>query len=118
MTFRAGMGRAVIGRSDDCDVVIRDRTVSARHADLVVRPEGATITNLMATNGTWVNGVEVRSTQLHDGDMLRLGQVSLMFKDVPPAAVQPPWVRSPLKVLVAAVFVLALLALLALLLLA
>ena len=111
MTFRSGIGRTVIGRSDDCDVVIRDRTVSARHAELVVRPEGVTVTNLMATNGTWVNGAEVRSAQLHDGDMLRLGQVSLVFRNAPAPTPQRPWARNVQLALLGAAILLALLAL-------
>jgi len=94
LTFRTGMGRTLIGRSDDCDVVVSDRTVSARHAELVVRPEGATVTNLMSTNGTRVNGDEVQSAQLHDGDILRLGRVSLVFKDVPAEAGNQPWLKN------------------------
>lgn len=93
MTFRTRMGRTLIGRDESCDVVIRDRTVSARHAELMVRAEGVTVTNLMATNGTRVNGSEVQSARLHDGDVLRFGRVSLVFKDVPAGAGGRPWLR-------------------------
>ncbi|MCZ6711138.1 MAG: FHA domain-containing protein [Gammaproteobacteria bacterium] len=82
VTFRTGMGRTTVGRDEDCDIVIRDSTVSSRHAEIIVRPEGCTITNLMATNGTRVNGQEVQSAQLNDGDVVRLGRVRLVFKDV------------------------------------
>lgn len=93
MTFRTPMGRTLIGRQDDCDLVIRDRTVSARHAELMVRAEGVTITNLMATNGTRVNGEEIQTGRLHDGDVLRFGRVSLVFKDVPVSEDARPWLR-------------------------
>ena len=82
-TFRTRIGTSIIGRDDDCDVVIRDPTVSARHAEIVVRPEATTITNLMATNGTRVNGQQIQNAQLADGDVVRIGQVNLVFKDVP-----------------------------------
>jgi pSer/pThr/pTyr-binding forkhead associated (FHA) protein len=85
ITFRTPMGLTVIGRREDCDLVLRDRTVSSRHAELRVRAEGATITNLMATNGTWVNGSPVQSARLHDGDVLRLGRVHLVFREVAPS---------------------------------
>ncbi|MEQ8783546.1 MAG: FHA domain-containing protein [Roseibium album] len=93
MTFRTPMGRTLIGRQDDCDLVIRDRTVSARHAELMVRAEGVTITNLMATNGTRINGEEIQTGRLHDGDVVRFGRVSLVFKDVPPSEDGRPWLR-------------------------
>jgi pSer/pThr/pTyr-binding forkhead associated (FHA) protein len=82
-TFRTRIGTTSIGRDDDCDVVIRDPTVSARHAEIVVRPETTTITNLMATNGTRVNGHQIQNAELVDGDVVRIGQVNLVFKDVP-----------------------------------
>ncbi len=106
LTFRTGMGRTLIGRGDDCDVIVRDRTVSARHAELVVRPEGVTVTNLMSTNGTRVNGDEVQSAQLHDGDVLRLGGVSLVFKDVPAEADDQRWLKNLQWSLLAAAVVL------------
>ena len=91
MTFRTPMGRTMIGRQDDCDIVIRDRTVSARHAELMVRADGVTLTNLMATNGTRVNGEEVQTSKLHDGDVLRFGRVTLVYKDVPADGMTRPW---------------------------
>ncbi|MFU8817494.1 MAG: FHA domain-containing protein, partial [Pseudomonadales bacterium] len=93
LAFRTPRGRVLIGRHDDCDLVLRDRSVSARHAELMVRAEGVTLTNLMATNGTRVNGVEVQSARLQDGDVLRLGRVSLVFKDVSAAAAGAGWMR-------------------------
>lgn len=93
LTFRTPMGRTLIGRHEDCDLVIRDRTVSGQHAELMVRAEGVTITNLMATNGIRVNGDEVQTARLYDGDVLRFGRVSLMFKDVPAAESARPWLR-------------------------
>jgi pSer/pThr/pTyr-binding forkhead associated (FHA) protein len=88
VTFRTRMGRTIVGRDDDCDIVVKDSTVSARHAEIIVRPEGCTITNLMATNGTRVNGREVQSAQLTDGDVVRFGRVRLVFKDVADAGQQ------------------------------
>ncbi|MEM7080122.1 MAG: FHA domain-containing protein [Pseudomonadota bacterium] len=92
--FRVGLGGSKIGRGAQCDIVISDSTVSAEHATITVRPEGITLTNLHATNGTKVNGEEIVSTEIQDGDVIRLGRVSLVFKDIPPAAVdQHPMLR-------------------------
>lgn len=107
MTFRTPIGRSLIGRQDDCDLVIRDRTVSARHAELMVRAEGVTITNMMSTNGTRVNGEEVQTARLHDGDVLRLGRVSLVFKDVPATEEERPWLRRTQLALLVASLILA-----------
>ena len=80
--FRLTIGRTTIGRDEDCDVVLNDMTVSMRHAEVVLRPEGCTVSNLMATNGTRVNDYEVQSAELNDGDVLRFGKVSVVFKNV------------------------------------
>ena len=108
LTFHTNIGRTLIGRDEDCDLVIRDRTVSGRHAELMVRAEGITITNLMATNGTRVNGEEVQTARLHDGDVLRFGRVNLVFKEVPVSEESRPWLRHAQMVLLVASLVLAL----------
>jgi pSer/pThr/pTyr-binding forkhead associated (FHA) protein len=92
-TFRTRIGTTSIGRDHDCDVVINDPSVSARHAEIVVRPETTTITNLMATNGTRINGQQIQNAELLDGDVLRIGRVSLVFKDVPATDSERPWLR-------------------------
>jgi pSer/pThr/pTyr-binding forkhead associated (FHA) protein len=93
MTFRTRIGRTVIGREHSCDVMIADATVSARHAEIVARPGSAIITNLLATNGTRVNGQAVQSSDLKDGDLLRIGRVHLVYKDVPAAVGDRPWLQ-------------------------
>lgn len=85
--FRVGLGETLLGRSEVCDIVIDDSTVSHEHAQIKVRPESVSITNLMSTNGTKINGQDVKTANLEDGDVVRLGRVSLVFKDVPPANV-------------------------------
>ncbi|MCB1683141.1 MAG: FHA domain-containing protein [Pseudomonadales bacterium] len=106
-TFRTGIGASVIGRDEACDVVIRDSTVSARHAEIVVRPESTTVTNLMATNGTRVNGEIIQSAELADGDVLRIGRVSLVFKDVAAQESDRRWLRSAQWLLLGASLVMA-----------
>ncbi|MFK7913918.1 MAG: FHA domain-containing protein, partial [Pseudomonadales bacterium] len=81
--FRPGIGRNLIGRGTGCDLVIAHQTVSLEHAEVIARAEGCTVTNLMATNGTRVNGASIQTAPLADGDVLRLGQISLVYKDVP-----------------------------------
>lgn len=89
-TFRLIVGRNLIGRADNCYLNIPDSTVSAEHAEIVIRPEGVTITNLMSTNGTRVNSQEVGSSELQDGDVVRLGRVNFMFKNIPPSVENHP----------------------------
>jgi pSer/pThr/pTyr-binding forkhead associated (FHA) protein len=69
-----------IGRSPDCDVVLRDGTVSKHHAE--VRREGAgfLLVDLGSLNGTRVNGRGVKEHRLADGDQVAVGPVALRFE--------------------------------------
>ena len=72
-------GRAVLGRSKDCDVQVHDANVSRRHAEL--RREGSSwwLVDLDSTNGTELNGKRVQRAKLADGDRITLGGAELVF---------------------------------------
>ena len=72
-------GKAVLGRSKDCDVQVHDANVSRRHAEL--RREGSNwwVVDLDSTNGTELNGTRVQRAKLDDGDTLSLGGAELVF---------------------------------------
>ena len=67
---RAGM---LIGRSEDCHLVVPGRGVSRRHALLEPYAAGFAVSDLSA-NGTLVNGIKSRDHQaLVSGDVVRIG---------------------------------------------
>jgi hypothetical protein len=72
-------GRAVLGRSKECDVQVPDANVSRRHAEL--RREGPDwwVVDLDSTNGTELNGRRVSKSKLDDGDTITLGGTDLTF---------------------------------------
>jgi RND superfamily putative drug exporter len=65
----------VIGRDDDCDLVLHDEKVSRRHASLAQLPDGGVIaTDLGSSNGTLVAGGRIEGPVELTGDtLLRLG---------------------------------------------
>jgi pSer/pThr/pTyr-binding forkhead associated (FHA) protein len=73
-------GRAVIGRSKDCDIQLADPNVSRRHAE--VRQEGAAYwaVDLGSTNGMEVNGRRQKRAKLRQGDRITLGSTQLLFR--------------------------------------
>lgn len=84
-------GRAVVGRAADCDLVLPVGTVSRRHAEIVVTPQGVTVRDLGSTSGTLVNGRKIQEAALTPGDRLRLGEVVLELAQAPgQAAAAPP----------------------------
>lgn len=69
-----------IGRSSECDIVIRDSTVSRRHAELSWHEGRLLVTHLSATNPTLVNGVPVprgEPVELSTTDRLQIGTADL-----------------------------------------
>lgn len=65
----------VIGRGDTCEICIEAGLLSRQHARVEVRDGRCLIEDLGSTNGTFVNGTRiVRTTDLHHGDLLILGQ--------------------------------------------
>lgn len=70
-----------IGRKTDNDLPIEDHTVSNRHAKLVRVQSVYFIEDLKSTNGTSVNGKSIERAQLHDADVITIGQHRLIFQD-------------------------------------
>src|SRR5262245_48091940 len=69
-----------IGRSPDCELVLRDSRVSRRHARLTARNGVLVLTDLGSTNGTRVNGHRVSEVVLGAGDRIMLGETTLLIE--------------------------------------
>ncbi len=71
----------VIGRGEDCDIVLPDRQVSRHHFRVVRDDDGYNVEDLGSKNGTYINGTAVRgSVQLQDGDEIQVAlSVRLLF---------------------------------------
>jgi DNA-binding NtrC family response regulator len=72
--------RVVLGRSEDCDIVIPDPHVSRRHAALVHDGAHWRLEDLSG-QGTVVAGQPQRHSELPDGVDLRLGPWSAVFRE-------------------------------------
>ena len=69
----------VVGRGDQCDVIIDNAQVSRKHCLLEVWEENVKVKDLDSSNGTFVNGVPVKDGFLRAGDQLRLGTYRLLL---------------------------------------
>jgi hypothetical protein len=71
----------IIGRGEDCDIVLPDRQVSRHHFRVVRDDDGYNVEDLGSKNGTYINGAPVRgSMQLQDGDEIQVAlSVRLLF---------------------------------------
>ena len=64
-----------VGRSKESDLVVGDRTVSRKHADLEMKVGRLILRDLGSANGTFVNDVSVSEQPLFPGDRVRFGSV-------------------------------------------
>lgn len=64
----------VVGRDDDCDLVLEDLKSSRRHARLEPQPDGTVaLRDLGSSNGTYVDGERVEAAVLRGGEQLQFG---------------------------------------------
>ncbi len=74
-------GAIKIGRANDNDIVIPEVLASRHHATLISAPTGTEIHDNRSINGTFVNGARVDSALLHEGDVVTIGNIDLVFAD-------------------------------------
>ncbi|HVJ19341.1 MAG TPA: FHA domain-containing protein [Polyangiaceae bacterium] len=70
---RLELDELIVGRSGDAQLSIDSGAVSRRHAALRRSGDHYLFVDLDSSNGIYVNGTRVTSTELHDGDMLQIG---------------------------------------------
>jgi pSer/pThr/pTyr-binding forkhead associated (FHA) protein len=86
----------VFGRDASCEVVITNKDVSRRHAEIMPTQQGYVIVD-SSTNGTLVNGQRVHGqVVLARADVVRIGDHEFRFyADAAPKAPPPPQVPGP-----------------------
>jgi hypothetical protein len=79
-TYSLKQGSNVVGRGQDADFRLPDTGVSRRHLEITWDGQSATLADIGSTNGSTVNGTPVQTWQLADGDVIRVGHSSLVFR--------------------------------------
>src|SRR6266446_10512584 len=80
--FRLEGATAMIGRAEENAVgLFGDPGVQPRHAVIERRAAGYALKNLAVQEGTFVNGQRIETTELHDGDRIRIGNYELSFHE-------------------------------------
>ncbi|MFA5042910.1 MAG: AAA family ATPase [Kiritimatiellia bacterium] len=92
----------VIGRQDDCDLILGGTHASSHHARLYRDKGEWMLADLKSTNGTLVNRQPISTVTLRDNDLIEIGAVQIRFqadgraepapqtKAGAPAAAKPP----------------------------
>jgi hypothetical protein len=77
-----GGGGLTIGRSEDNDLVARDRRVSRHHGRIAGRSGTLVYLDLGSTNGSRINGQPVTEVVLGVGDRLQVGDTTIVVEGV------------------------------------
>src|SRR5277367_5294851 len=70
-------GETLAGRSQTCNLVIKDPSASRRHARFEVKEGRCFVEDLGSRAGTCKNGEFITRAELRDGDVVSLGQMQL-----------------------------------------
>ncbi|OQY47275.1 MAG: hypothetical protein B6242_05385 [Anaerolineaceae bacterium 4572_78] len=71
----------IIGRGEDCDIIINDRQISRHHSKLTHDGNRYKLADMKSKNGTFLNGVQLtnRPRYLKDGDQIGIALGSLLL---------------------------------------
>ena len=70
---------AVIGRSREAAITLKDPLTSREHAVIVFHENAFLLKDLDSTNGTHMRGASIRQRKLRHGDKFRVGDTMLQF---------------------------------------
>ncbi|MGL5405278.1 MAG: FHA domain-containing protein [Propionibacteriaceae bacterium] len=77
--FLINAASTIAGRSPDADIFLDDVTVSRKHAEFLIEPEGLIVRDLGSLNGTYVNRDLIEGqSQLHTGDEVQIGKYKMV----------------------------------------
>ena len=79
----------VVGRDDDCDLMLEHASVSRFHARISLSLDHDQVEDLQSRNGCFVDGRRRSGFQLREGETFRIGRVFFMFSRSPSTARLP-----------------------------
>lgn len=80
--FRLDGSKVTLGRGTSNAVQLHDTEISREHAEFARRGESFMLRDLGSSNGTFVNGKQIREHELASGDQLQLGSTLLLYTGV------------------------------------
>ncbi|MBI5394911.1 MAG: AAA family ATPase [Verrucomicrobia bacterium] len=85
-TVELNVGRFVIGRTPDCDFLLKTDQASRRHACLYNSDGRWRLQDMQSSNGTFLNGKRIEDSPLLPGDTITIGDYKFVFEDAEAAA--------------------------------
>ncbi|MEZ6141567.1 MAG: FHA domain-containing protein [Zavarzinella sp.] len=69
-------GVVTLGRSSNANIVVADKSVSRRHAEFKIIKSDVAIRDLDSRNGTYLDGVRIKTGVIGAGQIIRFGLIS------------------------------------------
>jgi len=79
-SYPLGCDEVLIGRHASADIRLPDLSVSRYHAIMTVSEGIWTITDMDSKSGLYVNGSLIKKKELHENDIIKLGNRRLIFR--------------------------------------
>jgi len=80
LTYELKVEKTTVGRVEDNAFQIAEQSVSSHHCELLQRSNDILVKDLNSTNGTFINGEQIKEAVLKPGQILRLGQVEMRLE--------------------------------------
>jgi hypothetical protein len=76
------VGGVTLGRADGAEIKVEDQFASSNHARIYERGEAMYIEDMGSTNGTYLNGRELRTSErLKPSDVIRIGDTEYRYQE-------------------------------------
>jgi hypothetical protein len=79
-----------LGRGLESDLRLKDIKASRRHCQIVKTAKGYQCVDLSSGNGTYLNGVQIKSQMLSAGDKITIGSTTIEFQEEAAVPKPPP----------------------------
>ncbi len=76
--FKLDDGATVVGRSQKASISLDDDSISRAHCEVKLAGKNVEVRDLKSSNGTFVNGEQVATRVLQDGDKIRVGETTIL----------------------------------------
>ncbi len=73
-------GSTIMGRHSECHICVNADGISRKHVQIDAQADGLVVTDLGSSNGTFVNGKKIESTELKVGDELKIDNIRFLVQ--------------------------------------
>ncbi len=77
--FEFDKDEITLGRVMDNDITINDKSVSRHHVKILLHQGQVELVDLDSSNGTELNGKQIKQALLYDQDIFKMGNIPVQF---------------------------------------